>query len=124
MRKRALRTRRALGLSALGGVVFVSACSNDFDTTRTPPTRGTLGEEMYGILCDRVGAQALHEDMTGESFLAMCHKTTDGKYVDKVDVSRLPPLVDGAIGADGKPMTLQQQQDDRARAIARIETLA
>ncbi len=129
MRKRALRTRRALGLSALTplvGVVFVSACSNDFDTTRTPPPRGTLGEELYGILCDRVGAQALHEDLTGDSFLAMCHKAngTGGKYTDKVDVSRLPPLVDGATGADGKPMTLQQQQDDRARAVARIETLA
>ena len=128
MRRRALRTRRALlGLSALtplASVVLVSACSNDFDTTRTPPPRGTLGEEMYGILCDRIGAQALHEDLTGDSFLAMCHKTADGKYTDKVDVSRLPPLVDGATGADGKPMTIQQQQDDRARAIARIETLA
>jgi len=116
--------RRYLGLSALGSVVFVSACSNDFDTTRSPPPRGTLGEEMYGILCDRVGAQALHEDLTGASYLAMCHKASDGTYVDKVDVSRLPPLADGALGTDGKPLTIAEQQRQRDMQIARVETLA
>jgi hypothetical protein len=129
---RAVSSARFLGLSALGSVVFVSACSNDFDTTRNPPPRGTLGEEMYGILCDRVGAQALHEDLTGDSFLALCHKAADGSYQDTVDVSRLPPLVDGSpricdpadTNCQPLPVPLAQQQAERAYAIGRIETLA
>ena len=116
--------RRVLSVSALGTVVLVSACSNDFDTSRQPAPRGTLGEEMYGIVCDRVGAQALHEDMTGDSFNAVCHKSDGGKYGDKVDQTKLPALADGAVDRDGKPVPLAKQQADRAYAIGRIEALA
>jgi hypothetical protein len=74
-------------LSGLGviGTVALAACANDFDTSRAVITRGSLGEEMYGVLCDRVGGQALHEDLTGASFRGVCHKDFDGKFTEKVD---------------------------------------
>jgi hypothetical protein len=121
MRSRALRSRTTWVLS----IAFVfPACSNDFDNTRVVPPRGTLGAELFGVVCDRVGAQALHEDMTGASFHAICHAAADGTYADQVDVTQLPPIVDGALDVNGNPVPAQVQQDNRNHAVARIQTLA
>src|SRR2546422_6772967 len=100
------------------------ACANDFDTTRTPPPRGTVGEELFGVLCDRVGAQALHEDLTGDSFRAICHKDATGAYGDKVDAARLPIAAEGAYDKDGNPVSVAVQNTNRAHAVVRIEALA
>jgi hypothetical protein len=91
--------------------------------TRVSPLRGTLGEEMFGVVCDRVGAQSLPEDLSGGSFRAVCHRTGDG-YADQVDASQLPPLASGLTDLQGNVVPLAQQQADRAHAIARVETLA
>jgi hypothetical protein len=113
--------RSAFGL--FGSTVLVAACANDFDSSRTTPPRGTLGEEMYGVICDRVGAQALREDLTGASFQRVCHRDADGRYADNVDQTLLLPLVDGALDPSGKPVPLADQQRWRARAVGRVETL-
>src|SRR5207244_13045990 len=97
--------RRGLGL--VGIALVAGACTDEIDTTRVVPKRGTLGEELYGVVCDRVGAQALHEDLTGASFIGICHKDETAKYRDKVDQTRLPPAVDGAIDVNGKPVTVE-----------------
>ena len=62
--------RRALGLVPL----VVLGCAADFDTSRQIPPRGTLGRELFTVVCERVGAQSLREDVTGASFDAMCHR--------------------------------------------------
>ena len=103
---------------------LLCACVSDIDTTRSPPPRGTLGEEMYGVFCDRVGAQALPEDLGGTSFTPLCHRGVDGSYATQVDVSKLPALDPDARDAAGNPMPLAKQQADREHSIARIETLA
>lgn len=113
--------RRVVGLAV---PVFVVACSDNFDTTRTPPPRGTLGAEFYGVICDRVGAQSLHEDLTGASYHDLCHPRSDGTYADQVDASALPPIVEGQIGANGQPVSAAQQQSDRNYGVARVQTLA
>ncbi len=120
---RALRQRNAVALTALAPVLLLSACSSDFDTTRNPAPRGTLGAELFGVFCDRVGAQALHEDLTGASYSAVCHASADGSYATQVDAAQLPALVDGALDSDGKPVPLAKQQTDRAYGVARIEAL-
>jgi hypothetical protein len=79
---------------------------------------------MYGVICDRVGAQALREDLTGDSFRALCHKPLKGEWSDKVDQTKLPPLVQGAFDVNGKPVGLEKQKEARDKAIARIEALA
>jgi hypothetical protein len=79
---------------------------------------------MYGVFCDRVGAQALPEDLSGASFTGLCHRGADGSYATHVDVSQLPALDPDAPDADGNPLPLAQQQSDRAHSIARIEALA
>jgi hypothetical protein len=108
---------------ALVGFLGVS-CSNDFDSSRALPTRGTLGEELYGVMCDRLGGQSLHEDLTGASFRGICHRRADGTFADQVDETLLPPLVDGQPDIDGNPVPLAKQQQDRAYGVARLETLA
>src|SRR5690606_14521522 len=69
----------------------MSSCT-DFDTTRQPPVaKTTLGEDLFGLLCDRVGASTLAEDLEGASYWNVCHKNSRGEYADTVDVSVLPP---------------------------------
>jgi hypothetical protein len=113
--------RLATGASA---VVWLAACGSDFDTSRTIPVRGTLGAELFGVLCDRVGGQSLHEDLTGASFRDICHKRADDTYADKVDTTALPALVDMQPDVDGNPVPLAKQTADRAYGVARMETLA
>jgi hypothetical protein len=110
--------------AALACTLVAAACSSDFDASRTPEPRGTIGEELYAFICDRVGAQALREDLTGASFRAVCHKTEGGLFADSVDLTRLPPIQDGALNTEGKPVPRAAQEEQRRRAVGRVEALA
>jgi hypothetical protein len=98
----------------------IISCSNSFDTSRTLPPRGTLGAELFGVMCDRVGAQSLHEDLTGASYYSICH----APFTDTVDTSQLPAPAAGQVNTAGQPVPLAQVEADRAYGIARIQTLA
>jgi hypothetical protein len=89
------------------------------------PGRGTIGEELYGVLCDRIGAQALPEDLYGLSFVDGCHRMPNGDFADavKTDASVLPELVDGAKNLDGASVSLADQTEHRRLMVARIEAL-
>ncbi len=107
------RLPQSLGLAAIFALSVV-ACSDNFDTTRAArpyAAKSTLGQEIYGVLCDRVGAGALNEDPMGLSFHAVCHPDGDGNYADKVDTSKLPP-VEGTAAVT------------RNLAVAKVEALA
>jgi hypothetical protein len=124
-----MRTRACLGrvLGILVPVFFGAsgaACNDSFDTSRTLPSRGTLGAELYGVMCDRVGGQSLHEDLTGASYQGICHAAADGSFTSKVDATQLPPMADGQLDVNGNPVPLAKQQQDRAYGVARLETLA
>lgn len=99
-------------------LVSVVACT-ELDIERQTPPRGTVGEEMYGVLCDRLAAGALREDMTGESFHGVCHKV-DGKFADEVDESKLPALSPDAVNEKGESVSVEKQRADRDRSFARI----
>jgi hypothetical protein len=119
-----VRTRlsSAVLLAAWTGVA--SACSSDFDTSRDAGPRGTLGQEMFTVVCDRVAAQALPEDVSGTSWHAVCHADANGNYATTVDQSRLVALNPNAVDVDGNPVPLAVQQQERAYRVARIEALA
>jgi hypothetical protein len=103
---------------------FGAACSDNFDTSRTLPPRGTLGEELFGVVCDRAGGQSLHEDLSGASYAGICHPQADGTFSNTVDLTQLPPMVDGQVNVAGQPVPLAQQQTDRTYGVARMQTLA
>jgi hypothetical protein len=111
------RTRHSSGLSSvfrglgLTAVVAVASCA-EFDSTRIAPPKATLGDDMFGVLCDRVGAGSLTEDITGASYHAICHYSNTGEYADKVDESYLPQ-VNG-----------EEQSKARTLGIAKIEAMA
>ncbi len=119
--------RRRASASRLGVATVLCAvglgCSSDFQTTRDVPPRGTVGRSLYSLVCDRVGAQALREDVTGASFHAVCHADDKGQYASNVDASLLVPLDPAALDVNGKPVSLQLQTKNRAYRIARIEAL-
>lgn len=99
---------RVLGVSS---VVWVGSACNSIDTTRQAPPAATLGDDLYGVMCDRVGASSLAEDLTGDSYHAICHHDDQGKYADKVDTSVLPAVSGPAGGA-------------RARGLAKVHAMA
>lgn len=111
-----------VGLAALS--VFAPGCQKEFDTSRTLPERGSVGEEMYGVICDRVAAQALREDLTGASFHDVCHKLPAGDFSPTVDQSKLPALDPNAVNQQGQPVSMEAQEAQRAKAVGRVEALA
>ncbi|MBX3234009.1 MAG: hypothetical protein KIT84_33285 [Labilithrix sp.] len=113
-----------LGVVGIALVATVAPACHEFDTTRELPARGSVGQEMYGVLCDRVAAQALREDLTGASFRSVCHKPAGGEFADKVDRTLLPPLTEGAVNTKGEPVSVEKQRVDRDRACGKIEALA
>lgn len=121
MRRLAQKTR--LSLFSMPLLVMLATACTDLDTTRNVPVRGTTGEELFGVVCDRVSAQALREDLSGASFHAICHKDANGQYADQVDESQLPPPTDGLTDTNGNPVSVDQQAKNRAYALARIGAL-
>jgi hypothetical protein len=111
----------AIGVGGVGGAG--AACAPQFDTVRVTGVRGTLGREMYTMVCDRVGAQALREDVAGISYHAVCHADDSGAFADRVDVTKLPELSE-ALDVDGKPVPIEQQVKNREHRIARIQAVA
>ncbi|MDB4997060.1 MAG: hypothetical protein JWM74_4492, partial [Myxococcaceae bacterium] len=121
------KRRKNTALAAIAAALVSSAgCASDFDTVRATPPRASVGRELYSLVCDRVGAQALREDITGGSYRAICHFSgpVDAPvYADTVDVAQLTPLTDTAVDTNGQPVTREQQEKNRAHRIARIETM-
>jgi hypothetical protein len=122
MRRRALvgRLRRA-SVRALLGCFAAASCADD--VARNPPPRGSLGQELYGVVCDRVGAQSLHEDLTGASYDGICHPV-GGTFSSTVDQSLLPQMVGNQPDINGNPVPLATQEAQRAYGVARLERLA
>ena len=127
--RRFRRVGRGLGVqglvvSAMAVTVAGGACAPTLNTNRDVPARGTVGEEVYGVFCDRIGAQSLREDLTGASFEAICHPAADGSFATTVDQSLLPPFDPNAVDANGAPVSIAQQMANRAHDVGRIEALA
>ncbi len=117
------RAAPARGVASLVLLGLVVSCDKPFDPVRSIPRRGTLGEQVFGLVCDRVGAQSLREDVTGASFHAICHADSAGNWATTVDQRRLPPLTEGALDESGKTVPLAAQRADRDYSVARIEAL-
>jgi hypothetical protein len=103
--------RRASLLSATLAATVAVSCV-DLDTSRPAPPPSTLGQDIYGALCDRLGSSVLAEDATGRSYQGLCHFDARGLYADVVDESALPP----ASGPDA--------ESARGRALAKMHALA
>ena len=82
--------RTVVGGVSLCLIAGLAGCAGDISARVTPP-RGTLGEQIYGVLCDRIGAGALPEDLTGGSYAGICHRDpTTHQFADAVDATQLP----------------------------------
>ncbi len=101
---------RALGLTAT--IVFAQGGCNEIDTTREAGPRATLGDDMYGAMCDRLGAAVLSEDLVGASYHGICHYDASGAYGDGVDEGILPAPPDA------------KSQAARALSIAKMQAMA
>ncbi|MBM4358833.1 MAG: hypothetical protein FJ096_12080, partial [Deltaproteobacteria bacterium] len=91
-------------------LVAAQACDPGIDTTRRA-TDASLGESIYSVFCDRLGASVLAEDPTGESFRGLCHRDLAGAFADEADVSALP--------APQGPLAIEARQ----LALAKLDAL-
>ncbi len=121
MRRVKPRRRGGKVCSLMAISAFAWACG-DISTRRDPPQRPSLGEMLYGVFCDRLGAQSLHEDLSGSSYRQLCHRQ-DSLFADTVDSNFLPPA-QGGVDGNGQPVPAERQLATRTHAIARIEALA
>ncbi|MBK8255783.1 MAG: hypothetical protein IPK82_24340 [Polyangiaceae bacterium] len=122
--KRPGRAKRAVSRSsfktafcrvgALAAVAGLASC-HEIDTTRIAPFKATLGDDLYGVLCDRLGASSLTEDQSGESYEGICHPKADGSYANEVDESILPP-------PSGDGVKARERSLAKMRAMARWRT--
>jgi hypothetical protein len=105
MRRLSLRAwpSNSLRLLFVLGVWSFAGCSQD-DAPAVRPAGPTLGQDIFGVLCDRVGAQSLHEDLDGSSYNEICHGDAT-----TVDQKKLPPAPNA---------------DVRKQSVAKVEALA
>ncbi|MBX3227605.1 MAG: hypothetical protein KIT84_14720 [Labilithrix sp.] len=94
---------RRLRLLFVLGIWSFAGCASE-EAKEARPAGPSLGQEIFGVLCDRVGAHALREDLTGISYQNVCHGDAS-----TVDQSKLAPAPDAAV---------------RARSVAKVEALA
>ncbi|MEM9069248.1 MAG: hypothetical protein AAGE52_12115 [Myxococcota bacterium] len=67
-------TGRARGDALRVGVaaLLLGSCVGEFDETRVCIERGTLGEEIYQVFCERLAATELPNDVSGRESRAVC----------------------------------------------------
>ena len=96
--------------SILLTTVFAFAACEKFDSTRVAPASQSVGQELFGIMCDRLVAQNFPEDIEGKRFERVCHPGPNGKFADPPTAAK-EPATDAA--------------SEKARiALARVEALA
>lgn len=83
-------------------VLGLLACGSDFDDTRITRERGTLGEEMFRLFCERLASSELPNDVSGRETRALC---------------------DGAVGPEAAPTErLRVLADNRDRLVVAFDT--
>ncbi len=69
-----MRWGGVLGLLAALGA-SVPGCAEELDTTRVEQERGTLGAEIYEVVCQRIASEENPSDVSGRESRALCEGT-------------------------------------------------
>ena len=97
------RSWRSGALIMLACLVASVGCAEELDTERVVPARGTLGEEIYKVFCQRVASEENPRDVSGRESRALC---------------------EGRAGFDAAPTprlrALSQNRDRLVRALDRV----
>ena len=102
--------RRAfLAICGLGLAAALGPGCTEIDTSRQAPPRATLGDDIYGVLCDRLGASVISEDLVGASYHAICHYDEQGRYGDRVDAGVLP-RVEGEAAVRARELSIAKME--------------
>ncbi len=84
-------------------IVSSSGACSHFDATRRPAPRGTLGEEIVRVFCERMAREAHPEDVSGEAWKPVCR-------------AEVPPPDD----APPRLVTLMENRDRLAGALDQV----
>ena len=84
-------------------VVWIAVGCSHFDTTRVPAARGTLGEEIVRVFCERMASEADPSDVMGLRWKPVCRG------------EQAPPE-----GAPARLVVLMENRARRARALDQV----
>ena len=62
----------SLWAGALLTALLLGSCTTPFDSTRVVPVRGSLGEEIYRVVCQRMASSELPNDVSGIETRELC----------------------------------------------------
>lgn len=100
-----------LRVGGLTVATWLAASCNSIGTERVISKSTTLGDDLYGLVCDRLGASSFTEDLTGASYQAICH-SDDKDHGTKVDLTALPST------------SAAREAEARRLSVAKLERLA
>ena len=109
-------------MGLIGVMVLAHGCDHGIDTTRQAPRKATLGDDIYALMCDRIGASSFAEDLVGASYHSICHFDSQGQYGDTVDLSVLPP-VNGAAATTARQLSVAKMEGLAQRRAPLIRAL-
>ncbi len=97
----------------------VTGCAEDLDTTRVVPARGTLGEEIYKVVCLRIASTEYPSDVSGRRSRGLCGNTA---AADDTTPPRLAALAQNrARLVDALDRTLPATlEDDLSRFLLQV----
>jgi hypothetical protein len=112
-----MRWRRLILLAAL--CATITSCAEEFDTTRAAPSRGTLGEEIYEVVCLRIAATEYPSDVSARRSSGLCSGAVDA---DDTTPPRLAALAQNrARLVDALDRTLPEAlEDDLSRFLLQV----
>ena len=96
--------RSEVWAAALGVLLtMASSCDHGFDSERRASPRGTVGEEVYRVFCQRLAASELPQDVSGAQTRALCA---------------------GEVGPEAAPTPrLRALADNRDRTVAALDQI-
>ncbi|MDH5491473.1 MAG: hypothetical protein OEY14_05920, partial [Myxococcales bacterium] len=97
-RKRARMRSAALAL-LIGAGLGLPGCGTELDTERITPTRGSIGAEIYKVVCERMASEALPSDVSGEQTRALCRGAADPSTAPSERLRVLAENRDRLVGA-------------------------
>ncbi len=116
-RSHALRACHALTLAAL--CALTSGCAEDLDLTRTDTARGSLGEEIYEVVCLRIAATEDPTDVSARRSRPLCEGRVPADAATPPRLAALdaqrPRLVDALDRTLPEPL-----EDDLSRFLLQI----
>ncbi len=89
----------------------LTSCAQEFDTTRVAPARGSLGAEIYKVLCERIASEENPADTDGSESRDLCRGAVGPEAAATPRLRALAENRDRLVGALDTVLPEEMQDD-------------